>query len=606
MNQHVFVRRTGFLVVALSVVLGSVSAQAGVTRTVTVNSDSGAGSLRQAIADSADGDAITFAPTLSGTILISSSLVFTKTLTITGPGARKLNVAGTAAVFRLFHVMGGNIVVSNLTIGPGGIGVYINGGTLKLNNCAVSGNAGGGVFVSQGTTLMMDKCTISGNQLDVQAGAGLENSGVTTLTNCTIAGNQSKKNANSMISSGYGGGISNNLGALTLVSCTVTGNTAELGAGGVASGGGTFTVSNTIISGNTAPSGPDGSGAFTSQGYNLIGIKDSMTGFTNNVNHDIAGTAASPVNGALGSLRDNGGPTDTAAISVSTSPARNGANPATAPARDQRNFVRQDAPDIGAFEFQALQPVNLANISSRAVIQTGDNVLIGGFIITGNQLKKVILRAIGPSLPLPGKISDPILELYQGNQLLFTSDDWMSAPNKQAIIDSGLAPGDPHESAILTSLGVGAYTFIVRGSNNAVGIGVVEAYDLDRSVNAKLANISTRAFVQTGDNVLIGGFIVVGPDSAQVIVRAIGPSLNLPNKLLDPALQLFNGNGTAVGSNDNWKSTQQATITATGLAPTNDFEAAILTTLTPGNYTAIVSGVGNTSGVAVVEAYGLQ
>jgi hypothetical protein len=151
-----------------------------------------------------------------------------------------------------------------------------------------------------------------------------------------------------------------------------------------------------------------------------------------------------------------------------------------------------------------------------------------------------------------------------------------------------------------------AYTAIVRGVNNGTGIGVVEVYDLDRTVDSKLANISTRGFVQTGDNVLIGGLIVLGQDPIRVIVRAIGPSLAVPGVLADPTLELHDGSGALIASNDNWRSDQEAEIIATGIPPSNDMESAIVRNLTPGNYTAIVRGVNSTTGVAVVEAYNLN
>jgi hypothetical protein len=153
-----------------------------------------------------------------------------------------------------------------------------------------------------------------------------------------------------------------------------------------------------------------------------------------------------------------------------------------------------------------------------------------------------------------------------------------------------------------------SYTAIVRGFNNATGIGVVEAYDLDRSTNSKLANISTRGFVSTGDNVMIGGLIIVGNTTANVIIRAIGPSLTnfgVPNALPDPTLELRDGNGTVLAFNDDWHDSQPAAIIATGLPPTNDLESAIVRGLPPGAYTAIVREFNNFTGVALVEAYQL-
>jgi plastocyanin len=250
-------------------------------------------------------------------------------------------------------------------------------------------------------------------------------------------------------------------------------------------------------------------------------------------------------------------------------------------------------------------PTTLANISTRLDVETGDNVLIGGFIITGTQPKKVILRAIGPSLPVAGALANPTLELNSGGTILALNDNWMDAPNKQEIIDSTIPPNNDLESAILTTLNPGLYTAIVRGVNNTTGVGLVEAYDLDRTVDSKLANISTRGLVQTGDNVLIGGFIVLGSDMQKVIVRAIGPSLPVAGALADPTLDLVNPDGSVLASNDNWRDTQEADIIATGVPPTDDAESAIVATLSPNLYTAIVRGANGTTGVGLVEVFAL-
>jgi hypothetical protein len=187
-----------------------------------------------------------------------------------------------------------------------------------------------------------------------------------------------------------------------------------------------------------------------------------------------------------------------------------------------------------------------------------------------------------------------------------TNDDWQTNANQQEIIDTGIPPTDPLESALLVTLGPGAYTAIVRGANGGTGIALVEAYDLDRTIDAILANISTRGFVQSGDNVMIGGFIVSGSDDENVLIRAIGPSLPIVGSLADPLLELHNANGSIVATNDDWRDTQEAEIEATGIPPIDDAESAILSTLAPGAYTAIVGGVGDTTGLALVEAYGLN
>ena len=253
----------------------------------------------------------------------------------------------------------------------------------------------------------------------------------------------------------------------------------------------------------------------------------------------------------------------------------------------------------------------MGNISTRLRVETGDNILIGGFIITGTQSKRIIVRAIGPSLPLTGALDDPILELRDAaGGLILSNDNWRIGGQETEIIATGIPPSDDLESAIVATLPANssAYTAVMRGVNNGTGTGVVEAYDLDQTVDSKLANISTRGLVQTGDNVLIGGLIILGQNPLRVIVRAIGPSLPVPGALQNPTLELRDGDGNLVASNDNWRDDplEESEINATGIPPTNDLESAIVRNLAPGPYTAIVRGANNTTGVAVVEAYGLN
>jgi len=255
-------------------------------------------------------------------------------------------------------------------------------------------------------------------------------------------------------------------------------------------------------------------------------------------------------------------------------------------------------------------PGTFGNIATRLLVETGDNILIGGFIITGTQPKRIIVRAIGPSLSsfFSGTLSDPILELRNSSGGLIASNDNWRSDQEAEIIATTIPPSDDLESAIVETFPANnsAYTAIVRGVNNGTGIGVVEAYDLNQAVDSKLANISTRGLVQTGDNVLIGGMIVLGQSPLRVIVRAIGPSLPVPGALSDPTLELRDGNGGLIRSNDNWRSDQEAEIIATTIPPPLDLESAIVENLAPGIYTAIVRGVNNTTGVAVVEAYDLN
>ena len=252
----------------------------------------------------------------------------------------------------------------------------------------------------------------------------------------------------------------------------------------------------------------------------------------------------------------------------------------------------------------------LFNISTREQVGTGDNVLIAGFIVAGSVPKKVILRGIGPSIqtngtPFPGRLADPTLELHNATSVIATNNDWQDTQSAE-IQQSGLAPTDPKESAIVRTLDPGSYTVILRGNNNTTGTGLVEAYDLDVAGASELANISSRGFVGTGDNILIAGFFT-GPLTAshtKVVVRAIGPSIQsqLPGALNDPTLELRDSFGVLRATNDNWRETQQAEIEMTGLAPSNDAEAAIFDDLPPGNYTALVRGKDQT-GIGVVEVY---
>jgi hypothetical protein len=258
------------------------------------------------------------------------------------------------------------------------------------------------------------------------------------------------------------------------------------------------------------------------------------------------------------------------------------------------------------------EPARFANISTRLRVETGDNILIGGFIVTGTQPKKVIVRGIGPSLDFVGTLSNPTLELRNSSGgLIAANDNWRTGGQEAEIIATTIPPNSDFESAIVAILPANGatYTAIVRGANDGTGIGVVEAYDLDRSVDSKLANISTRGLVQTGDNVLIAGTIVVGQASQKVIVRAIGPSLQVPGKMANPTLELRDGNGALIETNDNWQDSpnKQAIIDST-VPPTNVLESAIVATLPANNasYTAIVRGVTNTTGIAVVEVYALN
>ncbi|MEY2518617.1 MAG: hypothetical protein QOF24_376 [Verrucomicrobiota bacterium] len=285
------------------------------------------------------------------------------------------------------------------------------------------------------------------------------------------------------------------------------------------------------------------------------------------------------------------------------------------------NGLTSTNPALVVIEVNAI----LQNISTRAQVLTGDNVVIGGIIITGAQPKTVIMRAIGPSIkvggqPLPGAMQDPTLELHDRNTVLGTNDNWkindQTQQSQQAeVAGTGLAPTDERESALVRTLNPGSYTVILRGKNNSTGIAIIEVYDLDSPIS-QLANISSRGLVQTGNNVMIGGF-VAGPAKAantRVVIRGLGPSLsgsNVPAPLQDPTLELHNGDGDKIASNDNWQiddqtqQSQEAAIRAIGFAPGDDRESVILTEIAPGPYTAILAGKGAATGIGLVEIYNI-
>jgi hypothetical protein len=498
------------------------------------------------------------------------------------------------------------------------------------------------MLVSSGTTNIVN-CTISGGSAQ-GGGGGFSTFGASgstlNIVNSTISGNQSP----------FGGGIDARNGTLNVTNSTISGNTAtgNNGGGGIIWTSGTVNVKSSIIAGNTsALSGHDVAGTVVSAGFNLIGKKDGSTGFTAATDH--TGTVASPLDPKLdpNGLQNNGGPTKTIALLFGspaidkgtsagltgnlTTDQRGAGFPRTFDDTAVPNASGGNETDIGAFEVQTAAPsptptptatpiatatptatpkTVLGNISTRLRVETGDNVLIAGFIVTGTQPKKVIVRALGPSVPVPGQLANPTLELYTGDTLLASNDDWQVQPaaDRQAVIDSTIPPTNDLESALVRTLPANgaSYTAIVRGANNATGIGVVEVYDLDSTVDSKLANISTRGFVQTDPDILIAGMIVVGSQSQKVIIRAIGPSLPFAGVLPNPTLELRDQNGGLLEANDDWVDSPNKQAIMDILPPSNDKESAIVQTLPPASYTAIVRGVNNSTGIAVVEVYALQ
>ncbi|HKP03643.1 MAG TPA: choice-of-anchor Q domain-containing protein [Chthoniobacterales bacterium] len=530
--------------------------------------------------------------------------------------------------------------------------------TAIVTNCTVSSNSSGqeggglsnhGSSSSGGGILEIANSTISDNSA-FQYGGGIKNNRAQVkITNSTLSGNKTTW------INGTGGGIYNSAFVgqlLDIANCTFSGNSASSFAGGILNGG-PLRIGNTIFNAGLGTNITNQGGTVTSRGYNLS--SDNGGSFLTAAGDQIN------TNPMLGPLQNNGGPTSTHELLMG-SPAINTGDPnyAPPPDTDQRGpgFPRNISGriDIGSFEVQTLLPTptpgptgtptptpaptasstptptpgptvtptptpgptatatpvttRLLNVSTRLRVLTDDNALIGGFIVTGSSPKRVIIRAIGPSLTnfgVAGALADPILELHgPGSFATIINNNWRDTQEAE-ITATGLAPSHDLESAIVTNLSPGSYTAIVRGTNNGTGIGLVEAYDLDGATDTRLANISTRGFVDTGNNVMIGGFIVGnGSAGIRVLVRAIGPSLTafgVPNALSDPTLELHSSNGTIIGTNDDWRDTQETAISQTGLQPSDDHEAAILRDLPPGAYTAIVRGRDNTTGVALVEAY---
>jgi hypothetical protein len=286
--------------------------------------------------------------------------------------------------------------------------------------------------------------------------------------------------------------------------------------------------------------------------------------------------------------------------------------------------------DVIGYDLDQTSHTSLGNISTRSFVQTGEHVMIGGFIVQGSGPKRVIIRAIGPELTQYGitnALANPTLELHNGaGALIASNDNWqatilggiITSNQVSDIQNSGHAPTAASESAIVANLPPGNYTAIVRGVVNTVGVALVEVYDLNPGASSNLGNISTRGFVQTDQNVMIGGFVVQGTGAKRVIVRAIGPELTqygIPDALANPRLELHNGTGALIATNDNWQTTilggiitsnQVSDIQNSGHAPTAASESAIIANLQPGNYTAIVRSVSNTAGVALVEVYDLD
>ncbi len=255
---------------------------------------------------------------------------------------------------------------------------------------------------------------------------------------------------------------------------------------------------------------------------------------------------------------------------------------------------------------------NLVSISTRMKVGTGDDVLIGGFVIKGTQPKKLLLRGIGPTLAqygVNGTLADPILELRDvTGALVAANDNWQAGGQVSEITAAGKAPPNAAEAALIATLNPGSYTAIIRGANDSTGVALVEGYELDAPAT-RLTGISTRGRIGLGDDVMIGGFSVQGTASKRLLIRGLGPSLAayVNGALGNPVLELYNASGTLLAINDDWtQSAQYSDIVNSGQAPPHSLDSAILATLAPGSYTAIVRSAANTPGIALVEVYDLE
>jgi hypothetical protein len=629
------------------------------TFTVTRPYDSGPETLREAImnANAAPG-ADTIVVTLLEDIRLASPLpLIDSDLSILNQG-RSIRVIATAyngapAISPMLETAPGHIVtVSRLEFQgasstPGEAAVVNRGSNMTLRKCALLDNAGISVkntaAAGQSATLELRECTFHGLSQGV---SGVDNSGngqqSLVVTDCVFLGSNAfsagaihnlstasvTNSTFSLIPSRSAILGMHNQGAsatLDLRNCTLVGN-ASGGPGGplLFNDGGVVTFANNIFK----PTGGAASIVDTlndptrlrSDGHNLsldpAGGSTSTTGPGGYLNGpgDIRNT--DPLLGSF--LTDNGGATQTFAV-LAGSPVINKADAASAPARDQRDFIRVDAPDIGAYEYSGVVPASLGNISTRARVGTGNNVLIAGCIMQiAGQPNRIAVRAIGPSLPVAGALADPKLDVRTDappyGTVVASNDNWQDSPNKQEIVDLGLAPSRPAESAAIAALnqngGSGSFscTSIVGGVNDSTGIGLVELYELERTKGQQFLNMSTRGLVGLEDEVMIAGFIVVGPDPLRVTVRALGPSTSnfITNPLQNPTLAVYDQNGAVLAANDDWRTSAQANeIFANNLGPGDDRESATILTFQPGPYTAIVRGVNGTAGVALIELYRL-
>lgn len=381
--------------------------------------------------------------------------------------------------------------------------------------------------------------------------------------------------------------------------------------GGATNGGGAINLGANWVSPGTQKDAP-----FHGYGGALNGVANLIVGDVGGANDphfvDLSGHDYHATKSA--NTVDAGGP-----LAAAVLPAYDDVLEYLAPQNSTPRLQVGGKMDLGALEsggagIPTPTPARCLNISTRGKVESGNSVMIGGLTVSGTQPKKVLIRAIGPSLGDAGittPLLDPVLELHLADGSVIANDDWKSSQQAE-IMAAGLAPSSDKESAIITTLPPGAHTAIVQGANQSTGTAVVEAYDLEGSTASVLANISTRGFVGNDNDVLIGGFILGGTTgNAPLVIRGLGPSLTglgISDSLLDPTIMIANQNGATLASNDNWQddAANAAAVTANGLGPKVSAEAALSFSLPPGSYTAILASKTGTPGVGLIEIYNLR
>lgn len=612
---------------------GTIVNEAGAEITAGVTTGNATSSFGILIDNSSKGDAIA-ATSLTNRGLVKSdngpSVVFIATFpnTITNEAGATIRGAGVGAAIQSGN---GSDTINNsgAIIGDNGLAIDMQGGNNTLNILGGAASIVGDITAAAGGTDVINIDPGSGNSFSY-AGALSSYSAVAIKSGTvTLSGASTLSPSTNVTVSGGTLLAQNRTGSAAGSATTLVNNGARLGGNGTVA---TVTVNNggTVAPGTSA-------GRLTIDGnYNQAGgatLAIELGGTAAGTQHDqLAVTGQAAIAGTLNltliggfqpavgqtfqiitssSATGNFAVINSSGFKVNSSVSHSGVVLTVTSVGDATPTPGPTATATPTPTPGGTPPVSntrLANISTRLRVETGDAVLIGGIIVTGTEPKPLLVRAIGPSLAVDGALADPQLELYNSaGELVAFNNNWRDAPNAREIEESTIPPSNDLESAIRVNVSPGAYTAIVSGVNEGRGVALVEAYDLNREAASKLANIATRGLVQTDANILIAGTIVTGAAPQRVLVRAIGPSLNLPSRLADPTLELLDANGELIRANNNWRNDQEAEINASGIPPTDDLEAALIATLPAdgASYTAIVRGVNDTTGIGVVEIYAL-